>query len=233
MNYQFSIIVFLFVSVFFNVIQKENNPNKCEVGLTGFHKIELSASNSTPVPYGLNKNLMSTDYPLVTIGNQTWMAKNISYNSGGACYNNQIDNCITYGRLYSWDEVMQPSGDDSPCPPGFHVPTAEEWLTLMDNYGGPTQCGPSLKSNDFWPSSVSNTNSSCFSIVPAGTMSDDGTFNLLNEGTAFWTATESAFPLTAHVIVFQDEQDGIILNSENYPISMDKDARVSCRCIQD
>lgn len=242
MNYQFSIIVFLLTTIFFNGFQNENSVSKYEVIEAGNNPVELSANriDSEIIPSyegadsrGLIKNLMSTDYPLVTIGNQTWMAKNISYDSGGGCYNNQVDNCLTYGRLYTWDEVMVTSGINSPCPPGFHVPTAEEWITLMNNYGGTTQCGPSLKSTELWLNADGNTNSSCFSILPAGTMSEDGTFNLLNEGTAFWTATESAFTLSAHVIVFQDESNGIVLNSDNYPISMDKDVSASCRCIQD
>ena len=49
------------------------------------------------------------------------------------CYNNEPDSCTKYGGLYQWDEMMQyttQQGVQGICPPGWHLPTDEEWKVL-------------------------------------------------------------------------------------------------------
>jgi uncharacterized protein (TIGR02145 family) len=60
-----------------------------------------------------------------------WMTQNLNYEMEGSfCYQ---DNCAFaggFGRLYNWEAATQA------CPPGWHLPSDEEWLALIEAYGG-------------------------------------------------------------------------------------------------
>ena len=72
-------------------------------------------------------------YDIVTIGTQTWFAQNLNYDTGddaSACYDDNSENCFIYGRLYTG------VGAQTVCPEGWHLPSKEEWETLIDYLGG-------------------------------------------------------------------------------------------------
>jgi uncharacterized protein (TIGR02145 family) len=94
----------------------------------------------------------SKSYPAVKIGDQWWMAKNLNYgilinSSVNAsknktiekyCYDNNEINCIKYGALYQWDELMNYSTVESTkgiCPGGWHIPSDKEWKKLEMTLG--------------------------------------------------------------------------------------------------
>ncbi len=78
-------------------------------------------------------------YQTVQMGGQCWMSENYKLAvPGSTCYEDNPIYCEAYGRLYDWHTIMSgasasnsiPSGVQGICPPGWHIPSDEEWFML-------------------------------------------------------------------------------------------------------
>ena len=155
------------------------------------------------------------NYPIVGIGTQYWMAENlrtIRYKNGDlipvesdnniwrtvagpACswYNNEVVNLLKYGALYNWFTVTD---DRKVCPAGWHVPTYDEWTTLISLLGGESPAGNKLKENGIinWSSKNPDiSNESGFSALPGGYRTpdrSDTTFFGLGESAKWWSSSQ-------------------------------------------
>jgi len=76
-------------------------------------------------------------YPIVTIGAQTWMAKNLNYLTGASSCAKDDEDCQKYGRLYDWYTAQKA------CPDGWHLPNDQEWAQL-ESFASPNP-GQKLK----------------------------------------------------------------------------------------
>lgn len=104
-------------------------------------------------------------------------------------YNNDPANGAIYGKLYNWHAVRDPRGL---APNGYHIPTSDEWDTLMNYLGGELVAGGKIKSvgTTLWGSpNVAATNESCFTALPGGFRYYQG-FDTINFRANFWTYTE-------------------------------------------
>ena len=184
------------------------NPNYKYVFVNGI----LSVNNPGPIPYAPAKDIDGNTYNTVVIGSQIWMTENLrttklrdgtkisnltdanAYNAlttaGVSWYNNDsVANSAKYGGLYNYYSV----NTKQLCPVGWHVPTYDDWDTLV-NYLGPG-LGGKLKSVDpsVWVSpNVGATNSSMFNAVGAGLRTGTGVYYLLNSYTDWWTSSRSS-----------------------------------------
>lgn len=116
-------------------------------------------------------------YKTIRIGNQIWMAENLNYDAGNMfeCYDKKSSNCSKYGRLYNWENVKKV------VPKGWHLPSKEEFETLLKNLGG-------------------EGTSSYKQIIPGGTSGFNalfggyhfyaGGFDRLGSSAYFWSSTE-------------------------------------------
>lgn len=152
-------------------------------------------------------------YDLVYIGTQVWMADNLKttkFRDGsdipnvtesddwieladpGYCWygNDEETYGNTYGALYNWYAVADAKGL---CPTGFHVPTDDDWTTLITFAGGDAAAGGKLKEKGTTHWTAPNTEANDdyeFKALPAGRRSDEGYFWYIGTGTRWWSSTQ-------------------------------------------
>jgi uncharacterized protein (TIGR02145 family) len=127
-------------------------------------------------------------YKLVRIGSQVWMAENLDYRASenSSYYNNDSATYYMYGRLYTWEEAM------TAAPPGWHLPTDEEWTTLTTYLGGEAVAGGKLKEagTAHWVSpNTGATNETGFKALPGGYHYPNDTYGYLGYVGLYWSAT--------------------------------------------
>jgi uncharacterized protein (TIGR02145 family) len=123
-------------------------------------------------------------YKTVKIGNQTWMAENLNSNAEGSkCYGDNPANCNTYGRLYDWETAL------TVCPSGWHLPTQEDYATLIATVGGNATAGTKLKTTSGWDNG-NGTDDYGFSALPGGNFEGDQGFNTAGQRGYWWGASE-------------------------------------------
>ena len=155
--------------------------------LAGAITFMILAMNAAAQPTGKFKDSRDgKTYKTVKIGKQTWMAQDLNYHPSGPvvadfsqkatigswCYGNDSSNCDKQGRrLYTAISAAQC------CPAGWHLPSADEWMEMIDYLGGPFVAGGKLKAKKGWDASDSAaTNSSGFSAEPGGFRNYGGVF---------------------------------------------------------
>lgn len=150
-------------------------------------------------------------YPVIKIANKHWISKNLdvthykngdsipqvqdaatwaNLTTGAWCYyENQTANGTTYGKLYNWYAMNDPRGI---APEGWHVPTDDEWLAIIDSLGGSSVAGGKLKATTLWNSpNTGATNSSAFSGLPGGYRYYNGSFGYKGLFGNWWSSTPS------------------------------------------
>ncbi len=218
------------------------------------YHFRVKAENVIGVTYGSDTSSMSlatidadgNKYHACKIGNQIWLTTNwrvLKYNNGdpipnitdpvawgeqttGALcfYNNDPANFAVYGPLYNWYVISDPRGI---CPPGWHVPSYDEWLALY-NYLGGSGVGGKLKEAGFehwYPENAFGTNSTGFTALPGGSRAaykenpnpeEKGVFMGLHEITYFWTSESCPDPNSAWVIFIMGNNGGLWIYGGSY-----------------
>jgi len=197
-------------------------------------------------------------YNTIQIFSQCWLKENLNVGSmiNGSqnqtnnsiiekyCFNNDPSNCVTYGGLYQWDEMMQyttTQGVQGICPPGWNLPMDEEWKVLegtVDSQyeiGDPQwdagngyrgfDAGLNLKSISGWNLGGNGTDLFGFSGLPGGILDYDDVFLFLGSYGLWWSSTEIGYHAWDRYL-YSDSP--LVLRYGNI-----KDYAFSVRCIKD
>ncbi|MBK8636282.1 MAG: hypothetical protein IPN72_23160 [Saprospiraceae bacterium] len=188
------------------------------------------------------------EYCTVNIGQLKWMAENLRRTDFGAAYPNEsVGEDRLYGRLYTFEEILNGSNGVSTriqglCPNGWHLPTIAEWNDLINGLGGQAQAGKNIK----YPST---------SLWPAASLPSVGSFNAVSAGEHYsWRGLGAdAFGNRRKIARFWTTQvdantDGILIvevtgkdriaeqnvsNADPYFFHSVREAGYSCRCVED
>ena len=176
-------------------------------------------------------------YNTVLIDEQCWLRENLNVGTriegsqdaikkNGViekyCYDNDPNNCETYGGLYQWDEAMQYTttpGTQGICPPDWHLPTIEEFSTLKSTVGGDGNALKLFGQGD-------GTNISGFSALLAGNRYLNGNFFNLGITAYFWSSTEYSSTIANYMLL--NPSVDIILNRNDG----DNVLGLSVRCLK-
>ena len=176
--------------------------------------------------------------------------KTPSLKGQSSCYDGAAANCEKYGRLYTWaaaidsvklaNDVMNPldcgygktcglSGTvQGICPSGWHLPSRDEWDTLITAVGGSSTAGTVLKSQTGWTAYVGITNEDAFgfSALPAGERTNYGGYSLGGSEAYFWSSTENGRSDAYRMYLYSYEDNAFLSD-------IDKNYGHSVRCVKD
>ena len=182
-------------------------------------------------------------YKVVTIGEQTWMAHNLNYetDAGSYCYKDSTKYCTKYGRLYTWATAVGKSEEEcgegvecnldtgyvrGVCPKGWHLPDTTEWNALFTAVDGKATAGTMLKFTEGWKNNGNGSDAYFFSALPAGRRYYDGGF--IDEGryAYFWSSTEYSSSNAYFMYLYYNTGDAYLFyDIKNYGYSV--------RCLRD
>lgn len=177
-------------------------------------------------------------YKAVCIGKQNWMAENLRYNAqGSVIYNNNNAFLPVYGRLYSWNTMMNgesgsssnPSGRRGICPKGWHIPSKAEWEELLNFVGYDTG---KLKDTTRWKTpNTEHTNQYGFTALPGGIQTPPPTsgFSWLSSAGFWWSTDVSTTQMETHRIILNIVSEKNVGSLEDAPLQ----SKASCRCVKD
>jgi uncharacterized protein (TIGR02145 family) len=126
----------------------------------------LNTTVVNPAPFVCGSPLTDVrdnqQYPTIKLGVQCWMAANLNFGAQilsssmqrdncvveKYCFSDNSVNCTSLGSLYQWDEMMRFETSESIqglCPPGWHIPSENEWHALFGLYISSGFAGSPLK----------------------------------------------------------------------------------------
>lgn len=177
------------------------------------------------------------EYRTVGIWDQVWMGENLNYTDSVAtpdlegkrwCYDDEQEQCDTYGSLYSC-EISK-----SVCPAGWHLPTESDWqdlLNFMTRMGVDLDKG--LRAKSGWYNYTGHSNNGTdvfgFTALPGGIMYEANSYGDAMRQAWFWYAQDCSLN-EYEALYLSSEETNFVSSSISGGVVTDA---YSIRCIKD
>ena len=216
-----------YAAIHSNYDSADGNSVRCIMNGEGFSSSSSAGSSSSSIVFYPDDDLFDDrdgqTYRTITIGSQTWMAENLNYeNEDSFCFEYEEENCERYGRLYPWESAQLA------CPDGWHMPSPEEFSTLIDLAGGKAVAGARLKSMEGWETGAVSTDDYGFTALPAGRRGYYHDFTDKTLGAYFWSNSRVQNSTAAYNMDLRFDTDSAMVRDN--PDAHDGN---SVRCIRD
>jgi uncharacterized protein (TIGR02145 family) len=158
-------------------------------------------------------------YRTAKINGKVWLAENMKINVQGSIV---YENKPKYGRFYNWAMANEA------CPPGWHLPSLQEWDDLVMFLGDQREAIHKLRAKSGWGNDFNGTDDYGFSALPSGYYRfDKKEFLFIGDRAIWWTSSSAA---TVATIEFMESKgnEHYISNYVEYKVNM-----IPIRCIKD
>jgi len=148
------------------------------------------------------------EYNTVKIGGKVWMAENLAFEAPSSKYYKDDPTYKKYGRLYDWETAIKA------CPPGWHLPSNEEWDKLITAVGK-YKTAKFLKATSGWNDyngKSGNGIGTGFSALPGGGYSN-GSFFGVGECGGWWSASEDIGHSAYYRYIGHDDDEHVFRSS--------------------
>ena len=192
---------------------------------------------------------------LISIDGSSFEYKVKPYNSDSVVYGSYTNSsCDTCGHYYTWAAAMDSAGVFSfnalgcgnlkstcnalypvrgICPEGWHLPSGEEWETLVNEVGGEYAAGPAFKSRSDWKNDGNGSDAYGFTVLPVGRRDcDSEKFISVGYCAYIWGSTEVTYT-TAPDRTFGETQYFTSSSDRSLLVSVVKTYANPVRCLKD
>jgi uncharacterized protein (TIGR02145 family) len=159
-------------------------------------------------------------YATIEIVGQVWMKENLRFEiMGSYCYDNRVDLCARHGRWYDWGAANRA------CPPGWRLPTDEDWQTLLKAFNGGAPVDQRGDPHAF--NALMKGGASGFDVLAAGWGAGvQRHFQKMDEIAMFWTSSSETEARGIYYLFNKNHGKVFRLNASKLFAG-------SCRCVRE
>jgi uncharacterized protein (TIGR02145 family) len=168
---------------------------------------EEVSSSSEGCPESLVDERDGKEYAIVDVydrdskTSRCWFARNLEYaQEYSECYEGEAENCKTYGRLYSGDQ-LNGKGKSAACPEGTHIATLDDLRHFISMTGLKKDCTVKkdgtcedaalyMKNKQGWSDSGAQYGQSVLGMLPGGSLVEKK-YALIGENGSWWISDDS------------------------------------------
>ena len=161
-------------------------------------------------------------YPTIEINGQTWLAKNLDFQTSDAkCLHDEDANCQIFGRLYNWSLAKETCAR---LGSGWRLPSDEDWVAMLSYVSHSSYPSTFDGKKAYQELILDDANSQLFVLLGGGHTSSGATYT---NSAIFWSATGGQNYVSA--VFFTGGAEQVV----DHYTDINAKERFSVRCVKD